>query len=109
MTATGPTDGQAGRDRAEASDASSATPSNEAWLSDYLGRAAEFWQRAGRAGASLGQRWGDRSLQDGEWTADTVTADAIEAWEELTPLTGEGLELWIELVQRSLRSGRPDG
>ena len=40
---------------------------------------------------------------------DTVTADAIEAWEELTPLTGEGLELWIELVQRSLRSGRADG
>ena len=50
VTATGPTDGQAGRDRAEAPDAGSATSSNEAWLSDYLGRAAEFWQRAGRAG-----------------------------------------------------------
>ena len=44
MTATGPTDGQTGRDRAEAPDAGSAASSNEAWLSDYLGRAAEFWQ-----------------------------------------------------------------
>ena len=63
MTATGPTDGQAGRDRA-APDPEAATSSNEAWLSDYFGRAAEFWQRAGRAGAAFGQRWGERSLQE---------------------------------------------
>ena len=78
------------------------------WFADYLSRSAEFWQRTARAGASLAATWGERSLEDGEWTIDSVTADVIEAWEELTPLTGEGLELWLELVQRSLRAGRPD-
>jgi hypothetical protein len=47
-------------------------------------------------------------LQEGDWTVDTVTADVVEAWEELTPLMGEGLELWLEFVQRSLQAGRPD-
>jgi hypothetical protein len=78
------------------------------WFADYMARSTDFWQRTARASASLAATWGDRSLQEGEWTIDSVTADVIEAWEELTPLTGEGLELWLELVQRSLRVGRTD-
>jgi hypothetical protein len=70
---------------------------------------SEFWQRTGQAGAGLANRWGDRSLQQEVWTVDTVTADMVEAWEELTPLTGEGLELYLELVRQSLRAGRDDG
>jgi hypothetical protein len=53
----------------------------------------------------LAEQWGARSLRGGEWTVDTMTADAIEAWEHLTPLAGRGLELWLELVQRALRPG----
>jgi hypothetical protein len=44
-----------------------------------------------------------RSLRGSEWTVDTMTADVIEAWEQLTPLAGRGLELWLELVQRTIR------
>ena len=47
-------------------------------------------------------------MQEDDWTVDTVTADIVEAWEELTPLMGEGLELWLEFLQQSLRAGRPD-
>jgi hypothetical protein len=78
------------------------------WLADYATRSAEYWQRAARTGSQVAARWGDRSLRDGEWTVDTVTADLIEAWEELTPLLGEGLELWLQLVQKSMQTGRRD-
>ena len=37
---------------------------------------------------------------------DTITADLIESWEELTPLLGEGIELWLELVQKTINAGR---
>jgi hypothetical protein len=78
------------------------------WLGDYLSRVTDYWQRTSRAGAVLASRWGDRSLQQDTWTADTVTADVIEAWEELTPLTGEGLELVIELMRQAMQVGRSD-
>lgn len=78
------------------------------WLADYAARTTDYWQRAARTGSQVAARWGDRSLQDSDWTVDTVTADLIEAWEELTPLVGEGLELWLQLVQRTMRMGRPD-
>jgi hypothetical protein len=84
-------------------------PMDGEWLTDYASRSAAYWQRAARAGSDVAARWGERSLQDGEWTVDTVTADLIEAWEELTPLLGEGLELWLQFVQKSLQTGRPDG
>jgi hypothetical protein len=92
----------------DASDSRGSDSFAGAWLSEYMARTTEFWQRTSRAGSSAAARWGDRSLQQDEWTVDTVTADIVEAWEELTPLMGEGLELWIELVQWSLRAGRPD-
>jgi len=83
--------------------------SGDAWLGDYAARATEFWQRTATSTSELAARWGDRSLGEGNWTVDTVTADLIEAWEELTPLVGEGLELWLQLVQQSLNAGRPRG
>jgi hypothetical protein len=58
----------------------------------------ELLEDAGQVNAELIQRWGARSLKGDDWTVDTMTADAIEAWEHLTPLAGRGLELWLELV-----------
>ena len=75
------------------------------WLTDYLARANELWRRAARSSVDVANRWQDRSLQDGEWTADTVTADLIEAWDELTPIMGEGWDLYLEAVQRVVRPG----
>ena len=82
-------------------------PGNDdgAWFSSYVGRVRELLEDAGHANAELIQQWSDRSLQGDEWTVDTMTADAIEAWEQLTPLAGRGLELWLELVQRTIRPG----
>jgi hypothetical protein len=73
------------------------------WFSSYVGRVTELLQDAGHVNAELIQQWSGRSLQGDEWTVDTMTADAIEAWEQLTPLAGRGLELWLELVQRTIR------
>jgi len=92
----------------DADRSNSSDRSDSEWFGDYLARSTDFWQRTTQASAALAASWSDRSLQPGDWTVDSVTADVIEAWEELTPLTGEGLELWLELVQRSLRAGRPD-
>jgi hypothetical protein len=79
------------------------------WLSDYLARTSHFWEEGARSSAAIASKWGERSLRDDEWTIDTVTADLIEAWEELTPMVGEGLDLWLELVQQSLGAKRSDG
>jgi hypothetical protein len=73
------------------------------WFSGYVGRVTELLEDAGQVNAELIQQWSSRSLQGGEWTVDTMTADVIEAWEQLTPLAGRGLELWLELVQRTVR------
>jgi hypothetical protein len=84
-------------------------PGRGDWTADYIARATDFWRRAGDASSSTARTWGERSLQDGEWTADTVTADIVETWEALTPLMGEGIELWLELVQRTMNAGRGPG
>jgi hypothetical protein len=75
------------------------------WFSGYVGRVTELLEDAGHVNAELIQQWSARSLQGDEWTVDTMTADVIEAWEHLTPLAGRGLELWLELVQRTIRPG----
>jgi hypothetical protein len=84
-----------------------ADAADNGWFSEYVERANELFERSARISAGVAARWGERSLQDEDWTVDTVTADLIEAWEELTPVVGEGIELWLELVQRSLRTDRP--
>jgi hypothetical protein len=73
------------------------------WFSGYVGRVSELLEDAGQVNAELLQQWSARSLRGSEWTVDTMTADAIEAWEQLTPLAGRGLELWLEIVQRTIR------
>ena len=83
-------------------DSSAAT---DVWLDDYAARASDLWDRGTRAGVEIVTRWGARSLENDEWSIETVTADLIEVSERLTPLIGEGVELWLELVQRSLASG----
>ena len=75
------------------------------WLDEYAVRASDLWRRGAQAGAEIASRLGDRSLAEGDWTVDTVTAELIDASERLTPLIGEGLELWLELVQRSIAVG----
>jgi hypothetical protein len=82
-------------------------PGRDDWLAGYVERVTELLGDAGRVNAQLAGQWGDRSLHGGEWTVDTMTADAIEAWEHLTPLAGRGVELWLELVQRVIRPGDP--
>jgi hypothetical protein len=82
------------------------TPQDDGeWFSGYVGRVTELLEDAGNVNAELIQQWGARSLQGDEWTVDTMTADAIEAWEHVTPLAGRGLELWLELLQRAIRAG----
>jgi hypothetical protein len=75
------------------------------WSASYVDRATNLFEDAVRTNAQLARQWRDRSLGDDEWTVDTITADAIEAWEHLTPLAERGLELWLELVQRAMRPG----
>lgn len=79
-----------------------ASPLGGEWIAEYVERASDYWQRVGAAGAATAGRWGERSLENTEWTADTVTADIVESWESLTPLLGEGIELWLELLQRTM-------
>jgi hypothetical protein len=77
------------------------------WFAAYVGRVAALVEDAGRLNAGLASQWGTRSLQDSEWTVDTLTADLIEAWDHLTPFAERGLELWLELVQQTIRPGDP--
>jgi hypothetical protein len=73
------------------------------WFAAYTDRVTALLEDAGRVNARLASQWGARSLQNTEWTVDTLTADVIEAWDELTPLAERGLELWLELVQQTIR------
>lgn len=73
------------------------------WFAGYVDRVTELVGDAGRINARLASQWGTRSLQDREWTVDTMTADVIDAWDHLTPLAERGLELWLELVQQTIR------
>lgn len=77
------------------------------WFTAYAGRVTELLEETARVNARLADHWRERSLADDEWSVDTVTADLIEAWELLTPLAGQGIELWLEAVQRAIRPGGP--
>jgi hypothetical protein len=76
-----------------------------AWLAAYSARFTETAEDTMRIGAAAADRWAKRSLEDGEWSVDTVTADVIADWEEMTPLLGRWLDLWLEAVQRGVRAG----
>jgi len=45
------------------------------WFADYSARFAKTAEDTARVGAAAADRWARRSLADGEWTVDTVTAD----------------------------------
>jgi hypothetical protein len=62
-----------------------------------------------RVGTAAADRWAKRSLEGGEWSVDTVTADVIADWEEMTPLLGRWLDLWLEAVQQGIRAGARPG
>lgn len=80
-----------------------------AWLEDYSRRFARTLDDSVRAGATSADRWARRSLQDPEWTPDAMTADAMTAWEELTPLLGRWIDLWLEAAQRPFAGAAPPG
>lgn len=80
-------------------------PGSGAWLAAYSARFAKAAEDTMRVGAAAADRWAKRSLEDGEWSVDTVTADVIADWEEMTPLLGRWLDLWLEAVQQGIRAG----
>jgi hypothetical protein len=84
-----------------------AGPDREDWFGSYVGRVGALLAETARVNVELAAQWRERSLGADEWSVDTVTADMIEAWEQLTPLAGEGIELWLELVQRAVRPQEP--
>jgi hypothetical protein len=79
----------------------------KAWLEDFSRRFAQTLDHCVRAGATSADRWARRSLQDPEWTPDAMTADAMTAWEELTPLLGRWIDLWLEAAQRPFAGAVP--
>ena len=83
-------------------------PGSAAWLAAYSARFAEAAEDTARVGTTAADRWARRSLEDGEWSVDTVTADIIADWEEMTPLLGRWLDLWLEAVQQGIAGGQPD-
>jgi hypothetical protein len=84
-------------------------PGSGAWLAAYSARFAKTAEDTMRVGAAAADRWAKRSLEDGEWSVDTVTADVIADWEEMTPLLGRWLDLWLEAVQQGIRVGARPG
>jgi hypothetical protein len=84
-------------------------PGSAAWLAAYSARLAKAAEDSARVGTTAADRWARRSLEDGEWSVDTVTADVIADWEEMTPLLGRWLDLWLEAVQLGTRGGEPAG
>ena len=84
-------------------------PGSAAWLAAYSARLAKTAEDTARVGTAAADRWARRSLEDGEWSVDTVTADVIADWEEMTPLLGRWLDLWLEAVQQGIRAGVPPG
>ena len=77
-----------------------------AWFAAYSARFAKIAEDTARASVTMADRWARRSLADGEWTVDTVTADVIADWEEMTPLMGRWLDLWLEALQQPIRGAR---
>jgi hypothetical protein len=84
-------------------------PGSGAWLAAYSARFAKTAEDTMRVGTAAADRWAKRSLEDGEWSVDTVTADVIADWEEMTPLLGRWLDLWLEAVQQGIRAGARPG
>jgi hypothetical protein len=82
-------------------------PGSAAWLAAYSARLAKTAEDTARVGTAAADRWARRSLEDGEWSVDTVTADVIADWEEMTPLLGRWLDLWLEAVQQGITGGAP--
>jgi hypothetical protein len=78
-------------------------PGSGAWLAGYSARFAKTAEDTMRVGTAAADRWARRSLEDGEWSVDSVTADVIADWEEMTPLMGRWLDLWLEAVQQGIR------
>ena len=72
------------------------------WFADYSARFAKTAQDTVRVGAAAADHWARRSLADDEWTVDAVTADIIADWEEMTPLLGRWLDLWLEALQQPI-------
>jgi hypothetical protein len=89
-------------------DSAGATTASDsaAWLAGYSARFAKITEDTARASVTMADRWARRSLADGEWTVDTVTADVIADWEEMTPLIGRWLDLWLEALQQPIREAR---
>jgi hypothetical protein len=87
-------------------DLAGATTASDSWLADYSTRFAKTAEDTARIGMAAADRWARRSLADGEWTVDTVTADIIADWEEITPLMGRWLDLWLEALQQPIRGAR---
>jgi hypothetical protein len=87
--------------------AGAATASDSAaWFAEYSARFAKTAEDTARIGVTAADRWARRSLADGEWTIDTVTADIIADWEEMTPLMGRWLDLWLEALQQPIWGAR---
>ena len=84
-------------------------PGAGAWLAAYSARFAKTAEDTMRVGTAAADRWAKRSLEEGEWSVDAVTADAIADWEEMTPLLGRWLDLWLEAMQQGIRAGPPPG
>jgi hypothetical protein len=80
-------------------------PGSASWLADYSGRFVRTAEDTMRVATAAADHWARRSLEDGEWSVDTVTADVIADWEEMTPLLGRWLDLWLEAVQQGSRTG----
>jgi hypothetical protein len=84
-------------------------PGSAAWLAAYSARLAKAAEDTARVGTAAADRWARRSLEEGEWSVDTVTADIIADWEEMTPLLGRWLDLWLEAVQQGVRGAEATG
>lgn len=89
----------------EMADATTASDS-ATWLAGYTARFAKTAEDTARASVTMADRWTRKSLADGEWTIDTVTADVITDWEEITPLMGRWLDLWLEAFQMPIQGAR---
>src|SRR4029453_95764 len=80
-------------------------PGSPAWLAAYSARLAAAAEDTARVATGAAHPWAGGSLEDGEWSVDTVTADVIADWEEMTPLLGRWLDLWLEAVQQGAGAG----
>ena len=76
------------------------------WFADFSAQFAKTAEDTARVGAAAADRWARRSVADGDWTVDTVTADIIAYWEEMTPLMGRWLDLWLEAHLEPIRGAR---